>query len=64
VSYCDLDWQPQCLDFHLSTAPVSTASKMQVLQPLNNKAIGRWKNFKPYTNEAKEYLLKQSITIE
>lgn len=63
VSYCDLDWQPQCLDFHLNTAPVSTASKMQVRQPLNNKAIGRWKKFKPYTDEAQAYLLKQNISI-
>lgn len=61
VSYCDLDWQPQCLDFHLNTAPVSTASKMQVRQPLNNKAIGRWKKFKPHTDEAHGYLIKEGI---
>ncbi|MGE6448584.1 tetratricopeptide repeat-containing sulfotransferase family protein [Pseudoalteromonas tetraodonis] len=61
VSYCDLDWQPQCLDFHLNTAPVSTASKMQVRQPLNNKAIGRWKKFKPHTDEAQAYLVNQGV---
>ncbi|WP_372761349.1 sulfotransferase [Pseudoalteromonas sp.] len=64
VSYCDLEWQPQCLDFHLNTAPVSTASKMQVRQPLNNKAIGRWKKFKPHTDAAQAYLVKQNIPIE
>ena len=61
VSYCDLDWQPQCLDFHLNTAPVSTASKMQVRQPLNNKAIGRWKKFKPYTDAAQTHLVNEGV---
>ncbi|WP_310736007.1 MULTISPECIES: sulfotransferase [unclassified Pseudoalteromonas] len=64
VSFCNLEWQAQCIDFHLNTAPVSTASKVQVRQPLNNKAIGRWKAFKPHTDKAEEYLLKQGISIE
>ncbi|MBQ4833787.1 sulfotransferase [Pseudoalteromonas sp. MMG010] len=61
VSFCDLQWQPQCIDFHLNTAPVSTASKVQVRQPLNNKAIGRWKAFKPYTDEAHAYLCSKGV---
>ncbi|MFP3423868.1 tetratricopeptide repeat-containing sulfotransferase family protein [Pseudoalteromonas sp. SIMBA_162] len=64
VSFCDLEWQAQCIDFHLNTAPVSTASKVQVRQPLNNKAIGRWKAFKPHTDEARNYLLEQGITLQ
>ncbi len=64
VSFCNLEWQAQCIDFHLNTAPVSAASKVQVRQPLNNKAIGRWKAFKPHTNKTVEYLLKQGINIE
>jgi tetratricopeptide (TPR) repeat protein len=64
VSFCNLEWQAQCIDFHLNTSPVSTASKVQVRQPLNNKAIGRWKAFKPHTDKAVEYLLKQGISIE
>ena len=64
VSFCDLEWQEQCIDFHLNTAPVSTASKVQVRQPLNNKAIGRWKAFKPHTDEAQNYLLEQGITLQ
>jgi len=58
VSFCNLEWQAQCIDFHLNTAPVSTASKVQVRQPLNNKAIGRWKAFKPHTDEIENYFFK------
>lgn len=51
VNFCDLDWQPQCLQIETNTAPVSTASKMQVREPINPKSIGRWKRYKPYTAE-------------
>jgi hypothetical protein len=64
VNCCNLEWQEQCIDFHLNTAPVSTASKVQVRQPLNNQAIGRWKAFKPHTDEIKDYFFKQNISFE
>ena len=34
---------------------------MQVRQPLNNKAIGRWKKFKPHTDESQAYLVKEGV---
>lgn len=61
VKFCDLGWQPACMNFHLNDAPVSTASKVQVRQPLNNKAIGRWRGFKPHTNEIENFLIAQGI---
>ena len=64
VKFCELAWQPQCIDFHLNTAPVSTASKVQVRQPLNNKAIGRWRAFKPHTNEIQQYFKAQGIGVK
>lgn len=59
VKFCNLDWQSACIDFHLNDAPVSTASKVQVRQPLNNKAIGRWRAFKPHTDEIENYLINE-----
>jgi len=61
VKFCDLAWQPACIDFHLNDAPVSTASKVQVRQPLNNKAIGRWHAFKPHTDEIEQYLRNKGV---
>lgn len=61
IKFCDLEWQPACIDFHLNDAPVSTASKVQVRQPLNNKAIGRWRAFKPHTDEVESYLINEGI---
>lgn len=43
--FCDLPWQAQCLDFHKQHSPSATASKVQVRQPLNNKAIDYWLHY-------------------
>ena len=40
LDFLGLDFEPQCLDFHLSTGAVATASSEQVRQPLNRKGIG------------------------
>ncbi len=38
--FLGLDYEPECIDFHLSTAAVATPSSEQVRQPLNRKSIG------------------------
>ncbi|BBN83685.1 hypothetical protein PA25_36700 [Pseudoalteromonas sp. A25] len=61
LAYCNLQWQESCLNFHLNAAPVSTASKVQVRQPLNNKSIGRWRNFESQLAEVKAYLNENQV---
>ncbi len=45
LEFCDLEWEEACMRFHQNTAPVSTASSVQVRQPLYSGSIGRWKKF-------------------
>jgi tetratricopeptide (TPR) repeat protein len=45
VSFCGLEWDPICLEFHRTTRPVQTASVVQVRQPVYRSAIARWKNY-------------------
>ena len=45
ITFCDLKWEEQCLDFHKTRRQVRTASIHQVRQPMNNKSIGAWKNY-------------------
>ncbi|MCH2190664.1 MAG: sulfotransferase [Gammaproteobacteria bacterium] len=47
LDFCNLEWQERCLDFHLNEAPVSTASSVQVRQPLYSGSIDRWKRYDP-----------------
>ncbi|WP_298917900.1 tetratricopeptide repeat-containing sulfotransferase family protein [uncultured Algimonas sp.] len=45
LAFCDLSWNATCLRFHENTAPVDSASSVQVRRPLNADGIGRWKKY-------------------
>ena len=45
LEFCNLDFEDACLTFHENAAPVSTASSVQVRQPLYSGSIGRWKKY-------------------
>jgi len=43
IEFCDLAWEPDCLNFHQSKRQVRTASFIQVRQPLYTSSIERWR---------------------
>ncbi|MBL4672676.1 MAG: sulfotransferase [Arenicella sp.] len=45
LEFCGLEWQQSCMRFHENKAPVSTASSVQVRQPLYSGSIGRWQRY-------------------
>ncbi len=45
LDFCELSWDENCLRFHENTAPVSTASSVQVRQPLYAGSVGRWQKY-------------------
>jgi len=45
LSFCGLEWDEACMNFHRNSAPVSTASSVQVRQPLYSGSIGRWQRY-------------------
>ena len=51
ISFCNLEWEKQCLDFHKNKRQVRTASIEQVRKPINNKSIGAWKRYENYLSE-------------
>jgi hypothetical protein len=63
IDFCGLDWQEQCLHAEQNSAPVSTASKVQVREAINAKSIGRWLKFQPHTDELHTYFTEQGIPI-
>jgi len=46
LAHCGLEWDPRCLDFHLTERQVRTASAVQVRQPLYAAAVGRAKPYR------------------
>jgi len=45
LEFCELDWDPQVMDFYESNRPVQTASLMQVRQPIYKSSKARWKHY-------------------
>jgi tetratricopeptide (TPR) repeat protein len=48
TNFLGLPYEPGAGDFHLSTAPVATASSEQVRQPINRRGIGSAEPYRPW----------------
>jgi len=56
IAFCDLEWEPACLNFHESKRQVSTASVSQVRKPIYKSAQGRAAPFDEYLGTLKRVL--------
>jgi len=45
LEYCGLTWEERCLQFHENPDPSTTASALQVRQPIYAHSVGRWRNY-------------------
>ena len=48
ISYCDLDWEDDCLRFYEKGEQTRTASYDQVRQPIYQKSLARWKDYRSH----------------
>jgi tetratricopeptide (TPR) repeat protein len=60
IDFCGLSWQEACLEINKNTAPVATASAVQVRSAINNKSVGNWKKYNLYLDTVKDILAKSS----
>lgn len=56
IEHIGLPWDPRCLDFHLTTRTVITASKWQVKQAITTAGVGRWQNYRAHVGALLELL--------
>ncbi|MDQ6997752.1 MAG: sulfotransferase [Mariprofundus sp.] len=42
---CNLEWSDACLNSHQGTGPVSTASVLQVREPIHQKSVAHWQHY-------------------
>jgi tetratricopeptide (TPR) repeat protein len=64
LSWCGLDWEPACLEFHQTERPVRTASVTQVRQPLYSRSVARWKHYEPALADLFAQLVSIAATSE
>jgi tetratricopeptide (TPR) repeat protein len=56
LDFCQLEFEPQCIEFHKTARTVRTASSEQVRQPLYREGLDQWKNFEPWLGSLAEAL--------
>jgi tetratricopeptide (TPR) repeat protein len=56
LEFCNLDFEPACVDFHKTERRVHTASSEQVRQPINRDGVDQWRNFDPWLGPLKKAL--------
>ena len=45
LAFCELEWEPQCLEFHQRDTAVATPSAVQVRQGIYQSSVQRWKRY-------------------
>jgi tetratricopeptide (TPR) repeat protein len=46
LEFCGLDWEDTCGDFLNNTAPITTASAVQVRSRLHDGSVSQWRNYR------------------
>lgn len=56
LSFCNLEWDPNCLEFDKHRGSVKTASLYQVRQPAYTSSVGRWKQYAKHMEPLRQAL--------
>lgn len=64
VARCGLDWQAECLDFHLNKSPSATASAAQVRRPINQESVEKWRAYSDELQPLKKALEAAGIELK
>lgn len=46
IDYLELPWEDACLEFHKQNAAVTTASAVQVREPVHTRSLERWRRYR------------------
>jgi tetratricopeptide (TPR) repeat protein len=63
LEHCGLEWEDACLRFEQNTAPVATASSVQVRKKIYATATGRWRRYEAQLAALRELLAREGVTI-
>lgn len=61
LDVCGLPFEAACVRFEDNASPVATASAAQVREPINARAVGRWKNYRPALDPALQILVVSGV---
>jgi len=64
VSFCGLDWDDRCLDFHRNAAGVATPSARQVRTAMYASAVGRFEKYGALLDPARSVFERAGLALE
>ena len=64
LEFCQLPWDNRCLQFERNTAPVNTASVVQVRSPIYRSSLRRWKKYESQLGELYDLLSHAGIQVD
>ena len=56
LDYCELEFEPACVEFHRTERSVRTASSEQVRQPIYREGLDQWRHYEPWLGRLREAL--------
>lgn len=63
LDYLELPWEDSCLQFYEQNSAVSTASAVQVREPVHSRSIGRWKKYAAQLHPMLSTLKRHKIIV-
>lgn len=61
LQHCELEWEPQCLEFHANPTPSATASAAQVRRPIYQSSVARWRHHEKQLEPLTEFLTRHGV---
>ena len=56
LDFCELEFEPGCVEFHKTSRSIRTASSEQVRQPIYREGLDQWRNYEPWLGPLREAL--------
>ena len=56
LDFCELEFEPACINFYKTGRSVRTASSEQVRQPIFKEGLEQWRHFEPYLGPLRKEL--------
>ena len=63
IEFLGLPWEDACLRFHEQAQAVSTASAVQVREPVHTRSIGRWRKYEQQLRPMRRILEERGLDI-
>jgi Flp pilus assembly protein TadD len=64
LDHCGLPWNESCLHFDRNPAPTTTASALQVREPLHRSALQRWRHYAPQLTALRQLLTDAGVDCD